>query len=55
MMTKARSAIAMPKLGLGREIAIVLLIKLAVIWLAAVFVFGPITARRSMLPRSRHI
>ncbi|MGO9132477.1 MAG: cytochrome oxidase putative small subunit CydP [Methylovirgula sp.] len=41
MMTKARSAIAMPKLGLGREIAIVLLIKLAVIWLAAVFVFGP--------------
>jgi hypothetical protein len=31
----------MPKPGLGREIAIVVLIKLALIWLAAVFVFGP--------------
>lgn len=38
---KLRPAIGMPKTRLGREIVVVLFVKLAIISLAAVFIFGP--------------
>ncbi len=41
MVPRPHSAIGMPKSRLGREIVVVLFVKLAIISLAAVFIFGP--------------
>lgn len=41
MTAKPHLTIGMPKSRLGREIVVVLFVKLAIISLAAVFIFGP--------------
>ncbi len=40
-MTRLLEAFGMPRSRLGRELALVLVIKLTIIGLAAVFIFGP--------------